>query len=525
MSPFRLEDLSVDVEGPGSTSGRIVGMSDSFKDREWVITRTPFVFGRVEGSDINLEHEVGTSRRHAEIHLLEGSRYAIVDMSSNGTMVNGVRAAKGAMHPLRHGDVIIICASVFRFMQDPVSVSAPVAVRAPDEIPALGAQDALAHAARLMEDAAKLKADAELALARARAGAEGASQENRQGAAPVKHQDDSRAALEVELARMRQMIEEEVRARAEAAALTQARAEAEARAQAQAAAEVELRSQLESQRRELERLRAESRRLAAPTAEAPNGQLEAPRASTLAAVSTEARQSGGSQPEGVKSPQGSPSPVLTSLMTTPENAAYQFNLNDEVMIVLSADNLNGETVCTPAELTSISLDGRLTLVCADPVASFWVGKTVMVGKNPVRGALLTADTRVLSTSDDSNTVVLSNTVGNPRSVQLRSSVRQRAIPETQTFSRADGKAAILVDYSIGGVAITIDKVEPGERGDVIRGRLQLKRSLMFEVALEVRGRKPDPERDDQDILSCRFSTKKMDSDVLRAISMAVLYRR
>ncbi len=569
---------TVIVEIPRATNGRIVGLSGTFKDREWVISRTPFVFGRLETSDVNLESEVGTSRRHAEISS-EGPYYTITDFSSNGTAVNGVRIAKGAVHPLRHSDIITICANTFRFVQNIVVDADPTAAAAdeapettgvfdfgafvgqrnqdavqnsaddfavnvvPDEIPALVALDALAHAARIEEEAARLRADAEVELARARAEAEDARQESRRIRASVEGQDESRASLETELARMRQKIEEEVRARTEAEAQARIQAEAEARAKAQASAEAELRNQLESQRQELELLRAESRRFSLPVTGA-----GAPVETASSAAVVEARSAGGSSFEEMRQPAGSSlsaahastpadehavnAPTDTkrasvnSLPSTPESAAYHFNLNDRVILVLSADNLRGETLCTPANLMNIGQDGRLTLSCVDPVSPLWLNKTVLIGKDPDKGSLLMAETRILSTSEDlSNTVVLSNTAGPLKSVQLRSSVRQLAIPEIQTFSRTDGKPAELMDYSIGGVAIAVEKSESYTRGDVILGTLKLKRSLVFDVTLEVRGRHPSPNRDDMDILNCRFSMREMDAEVLRAISMAVLYRR
>jgi hypothetical protein len=548
---------TVIVEVPRAMNGRIVGMSGSFTDREWPISRTPFLFGRIETSDVKIESENG-SRRHAEIHSA-GPYYTIVDLSSNGTMINGVRIAKDAVHPLRHGDTITICASNFLFVQvavtethsesaKPDDAPEPTGVfevgalvgtgnqnvgrpaddlnigRAPDEIPSLMAMDALAHVASVEEQAARLRAEAE--LARARAETESARQESRRIRASLEDQDESRATLETELARMRQKIEEEVRARAEAEALARVQAEAQARAQAQAA-EVELRNQLEGQRQELERLRAESRRFSVPAAESSTvAESSTPVETMSVPVLTDARPTGNPLPEGGKKTAGSSLKTRDSLPSTPEKAAYHFNLDDHVILVLSDDNLRGETLCTPAHLTSIGQDGRLTLSCVDSVSLFWLNKTVRVGKNPDRGGLLTAEARVLSVTEDaSHAVVLSNTAGPLRSVQLRSSVRQLAIPELQTFARADGKPAELVDYSIGGVAIAVEKSEPYARGDMIDGTLRLKRTLVFDVMLEVRGRHPSPQRDDRDILNCRFSMREMDAEVLRAISMAVLYRR
>jgi hypothetical protein len=227
-------------------------------------------------------------------------------------------------------------------------------------------------------------------------------------------------------------------------------------------------------------------------------------------------------------PQEPPSGGMGGLRTTPDNAAYRFNVNDDVVLVLSADNLRGETICTPARLVRIEPDGQLTLHCVEPVSpSRWLNRVVMIGKSPEKGNLPVAETRILTIeSGSSNTVKLSNTIGPIGSVQLRSSVRQLAIPEVQTFSRADGKPSRLVDYSIGGVGIAVPRSEPHRRGDIIVGTLRLKRSLVFDVTLEVRGRHPTIDRpDEEDMLNCRFSTREMDPEVLRSISMAVLYRR
>jgi hypothetical protein len=219
--------------------------------------------------------------------------------------------------------------------------------------------------------------------------------------------------------------------------------------------------------------------------------------------------------------------VAGSLRTTPLSAAYRFGLGDHIILVLSADNLRGETLCTAGRLVGIAENGELTLDCAEPVSSArWDGKTVMVGKNPHNGSLLVAETKILSVEDsDYNTVRVATTTGKLSTVQLRASVRQRAIPEVQTFTRDDGGYCRLVDYSIGGVGIAVTRADLRRRGDIIVGTLQLKRSLVFDVTLEVRGRERMIESPDEDVLSCRFSTREMDPETLRKISMAVLYRR
>ena len=216
-----------------------------------------------------------------------------------------------------------------------------------------------------------------------------------------------------------------------------------------------------------------------------------------------------------------------SLLTTTADSAYQFSLGDNLMLILSADNLRGETLCTAARLIGISQEGELTIDCVEPVsAARWNQKTVMVGKNPHNGSLLVAETKILFIDDnDYNTVRLSNPRGRLMTVQLRSSVRQRAIPEVQTFTRHDGLVCRLIDYSIGGLALAVPRADTSERGDALAGTLQLKRSLVFDVTIEVRGVTPLSDSPDEIMLNCRFSTREMDPDTLRKIAMAVLYRR
>ena len=219
--------------------------------------------------------------------------------------------------------------------------------------------------------------------------------------------------------------------------------------------------------------------------------------------------------------------VPGSLRTTPAASAYRFGLGDNVILVLSADNLRGETLCSSGRLVGIAEDGTLTLDWADAISETrWIQKTVMVGKNPHNGSLLVAEAKLIEIQDSEyNTVRLSNTAGRLTTVQLRSSVRQRAIPEVQTFTRVDGLPCRLVDYSIGGVGLAVPRHDPRRRGDMVVGTLQLKRSLVFDVTLEIRGRERMIESPDEDMLNCRFSTREMDSETLRKISMAVLYRR
>jgi chemotaxis protein histidine kinase CheA len=437
--------------------------------------------------------------------------------------------------------------------------------------------------ARAEREVVRLRAEAEAARAESRHFRLSAQEVQD---AKARAEAEAKALFEAEMARqqaafdaVRQKVEAEVRARAEAE-LARVRAEAEA---ARKVAEVEIRARAELEaraaveRKELEHLRAESMRFPLPTASTTSpmaggrptlGSLPAqpdpfaavaahgtaPMAGTSAATAPKPANTAAGPAPTVTMPAASVPPPATSttpqppgaaaaaaaagprggarLMpgsqrTTPPNAAYRFNLGDNVILVLSSDNLRGETLCTSARLVGIDENGSLTVDSVDAIsASRWDQKTVMIGKNPHNGSLLVAETRILSIEDtDFNTVHLSTTSGNLTTVQLRSSVRQRAIPEVQTFTRFDGGTARLIDYSIGGVGLGVPRNDARKRGDIIVGTLQLKRTLAFEVTLEVRGRERLVDWPDEDLLNCRFSTREMDPEVLRKISMAVLYRR
>ena len=448
-------------------------------------------------------------------------------------------------------------------------VEAEVRARAETELARLRAE---AEAAKQLAEA-EVRARAEVELARLRAEAEASRQ--------LAEAEEARARAE-----SRRFNDAEARALAEA----KARVEAEARAAAEAKARAEAEARAAAEHQELERLRAESRRFSTstppsstpstaplsataalplqpdpfaavvarnanvpthpptntptthpPTTHPPTTQPTAnpsaampaapvttnpPTTPTATQPSSPPTSAPTSSPPAA-APRTSTRLVSGSMRTTPPSAAYRFGLGDNVILVLSADNLRGETICTSARLVGIAENGELTIDCVDPVsATRWDQKTVMVGKNPHNGSLLVAETRILSIEDsDYNTVRLSTTSGRLTSVQLRSSVRQRAIPEVQTFTRFDGGVARLVDYSIGGVGLAVSRSDLRKRGDVIAGTLQLKRSLVFEVTLEVRGRERMIDSPDEDLLNCRFSTREMDPETLRKISMAVLYRR
>ena len=563
------------VELPAASGGRLVGVNGVLKNREWPIQRTPFTFGRMPTSHVNLDHETGSSRNHAELNS-EGPYYTIFDKSANGTQVNGVPIPKGVVHPLRHNDIITICNTTFRFEHELMAEEAPepTGVFNVDSfkqsnsddgvVVVLDAMDALARAARVEAEAVQIRSQAEAELVRVRAEAESSHQESRRFRRNVEEAADAKSAeAEAELVRLRaeaeaaqqesrrfrRLAEEAAEAKAAAAEaelahlraeIEEARHHAEARARVEAEARALIEARAAAEHAELEQLRSESRRFSVvkqgPGQPAISGSLPVNQHPGVAApLSASGAPSGA--PSGVPSSASSGAPssapssqtrnMSGSLLTTMADSAYKFSLGDNLMLILSADNLRGETLCTAARLIGISQEGELTIDCAEPVsAPRWNQKTVMVGKNPHNGSLLVAETKILFIDDnDYNTVRLSNPAGRLMTVQLRSSVRQRAIPEVQTFTRHDGLVCRLIDYSIGGLALVVPRTDTSERGDAIAGTLQLKRSLVFDVTIEVRGVTPLSDSPDEVMLNCRFSIREMDPDTLRKIAMAVLYRR
>jgi pSer/pThr/pTyr-binding forkhead associated (FHA) protein len=103
------------------TGGRLVCLTDG---REYTVGNGPLSFGRDAASDVVVSgNEV--SRHHAEIRS-EADGYILLDLSVNGTYVNGERIGKA--HPLARADVIRIGNDEFRFYAD---ASAPAAAAAP----------------------------------------------------------------------------------------------------------------------------------------------------------------------------------------------------------------------------------------------------------------------------------------------------------------------------------------------------------------------------------------------------------
>jgi pSer/pThr/pTyr-binding forkhead associated (FHA) protein len=113
------------------TGGRLVCLTDG---REYSVGAGPLSFGRDAGSDVVVSgHEV--SRNHAEIRS-EADGYVLVDLSVNGTFVNGNRIGK--THTLARADIIRIGNDEFRFYAD--AAARAEAVSPPAAAPAGAAQ-------------------------------------------------------------------------------------------------------------------------------------------------------------------------------------------------------------------------------------------------------------------------------------------------------------------------------------------------------------------------------------------------
>jgi pSer/pThr/pTyr-binding forkhead associated (FHA) protein len=102
----------------GRTGGRLVCLTDG---REYTVGSGPLSLGRDASANVVVSGQE-VSRHHAEIRA-EPDAYVLVDLSVNGTYVNGERIGK--RHVLARADVIRIGNDEFRFYAD--TGSAPVA--------------------------------------------------------------------------------------------------------------------------------------------------------------------------------------------------------------------------------------------------------------------------------------------------------------------------------------------------------------------------------------------------------------
>lgn len=107
----------------GKTGGRLVCLTDG---REYKVGERGLTLGRDAGSNVVVAgHDV--SRQHAEIRA-DPEGYMLIDLSVNGTFVNGERIGK-TPHRLARADVIRIGNDEFRFYAD--SPSSPPQAPAP----------------------------------------------------------------------------------------------------------------------------------------------------------------------------------------------------------------------------------------------------------------------------------------------------------------------------------------------------------------------------------------------------------
>jgi pSer/pThr/pTyr-binding forkhead associated (FHA) protein len=133
----------VSPKAPGKTGGRLVCLTDG---REYTIGQAPLTFGRDAGADVVVAgHDV--SRQHAEIRL-DPEGYILVDISVNGTYVNGERMGK--TRRLSRADVIRIGNDEFRFYADsppalPKSAPKIQAVEPPSSVAPVGASQRLSE--------------------------------------------------------------------------------------------------------------------------------------------------------------------------------------------------------------------------------------------------------------------------------------------------------------------------------------------------------------------------------------------
>jgi pSer/pThr/pTyr-binding forkhead associated (FHA) protein len=107
---------------PGATGGRLVCLTDG---REYSMGSEPLVFGRDAASDVVVTGG-DVSRRHAEIQLGTDG-YVLMDLSVNGTFVNGKRV--GRSHVLARADVIRIGTDEFRFYAEVAPAAPPLTPR------------------------------------------------------------------------------------------------------------------------------------------------------------------------------------------------------------------------------------------------------------------------------------------------------------------------------------------------------------------------------------------------------------
>ena len=83
--------------------------------------------GRAQNSDIALQSPY-VSSNHAEIVLLDNGDILLIDSSSNGTFLSGVRVTPGVEVPIRRGDQVTFADTPLDWNQVP-SVEVPPTVK------------------------------------------------------------------------------------------------------------------------------------------------------------------------------------------------------------------------------------------------------------------------------------------------------------------------------------------------------------------------------------------------------------
>ena len=125
------------------TGGRLVCLTDG---REYTVGEGALKFGRDAGSDVVVGGQ-DVSRHHAEIQW-DPEGYLLIDLSVNGTYVNGERTGK--TRRLSRADVIRVGHDEFRFYADAApppgprsAAQAPIAEAPPSQGPPAGAAERL----------------------------------------------------------------------------------------------------------------------------------------------------------------------------------------------------------------------------------------------------------------------------------------------------------------------------------------------------------------------------------------------
>lgn len=107
----------VDDDRATATGGRLTALIDG---RTYLVPAAGLLIGRDPACDIVLS-SLRVSRRHARV-VREGAGYSLVDTSTNGVVVNGVRVSGTAT--LKQGDIIGIGEQAFRFNADAAGADA-----------------------------------------------------------------------------------------------------------------------------------------------------------------------------------------------------------------------------------------------------------------------------------------------------------------------------------------------------------------------------------------------------------------